>query len=63
MVGFALANLVGMSIVLLGIQLYGDVLPLFSGADPLWQKEYVVAGKRVSTLGSLMRNQTTFSDD
>lgn len=61
--GFFLANLFGMGIVLLGIQIYQDVLPLFTGEDGVLKKEYVVAGKRVSTLGSLTGQSGAFSDD
>lgn len=61
LVGFFLANLIGMSIVLLGIQLYQDVQPLFNGSDSLLKNEYIVVGKRISTLGSLVRQNNTFT--
>ena len=54
--GFFLANLCGMVIVLLGIQFYKDVLPVFTQGDSFMKKDYVIVSKQVSTLGSLVRN-------
>lgn len=61
--GFFLANLVGLIIVLLGIQLYCDVLPLMAGRDSLLKKEYIVVGKRITALGGLVRQSHTFSTE
>ena len=60
-VGFFLANLLGMFIVLLSIQFYQDVKPLFSQEDGLMKKEYMILSKRVSTLGSLVKNSSGFT--
>lgn len=59
--GFFLANLLGMTIVLLSIQFYRDVLPVFTQGDSFMQKEYIIATKRVNTLGGLMGSSNTFS--
>jgi Cell division protein len=59
--GFFLANLFGMVIILLGIQFYKDVLPLFSGGDSFMKGEYVIVSKKISTLGSLAGKSNTFS--
>lgn len=59
--GFFLANLFGMTIVLLSVQFYKDVLPLFSQGDSFMKKEYIIATKKISTLGSLVKKSTTFS--
>ena len=40
--GFFLANLCGMVIVLLGIQFYNDVLPIFTQSDSFLKKDYIV---------------------
>ena len=50
--GFFLANLCGMVIVLLGIQFYKDVLPVFTQGDSFMKKDYVIVSKQVSTLGA-----------
>lgn len=59
--GFFLANLCGMVIVLLGIQFYKDVLPVFTQGDSFMKKDYVIVSKQVSTLGSLVGKGGTFS--
>lgn len=59
--GFFLANLFGMMIVLLSIQFYRDVLPIFTEGDSFMKKEYIIATKKISTLGSLTGKSNTFS--
>ena len=58
---FFFANLSGMVIVLLSIQFYRDVAPVFTGSDSFMKKDYIIAGKKVSTLGSLAGKNNTFS--
>ena len=60
--GFFLANLVGMTIILFGLQFYVDVAPLFRGGDTVFRKEYLILSKSVSTLGSLFGSKGTFSE-
>lgn len=59
--GFFLANLFGMLIVLLSIQFYRDVLPLFTQGDSFMKKDYIIATKKISTLGSLTGRSDTFT--
>lgn len=59
--GFFFANLLGMAIVLLGIQAYADIRPVFTRGDSFLKKDYLIATKEVSTLGSLLGNSSTFS--
>lgn len=61
--GFFFANLLGMAIVLLGIQAYCDIHPVFTRGDSFLKKDYLIATKEVSTLGNLLGNSTTFSTD
>lgn len=61
LVGFFLANLCGMVIVLLSVQFYKDVLPVFTQGDSFMKKDYVIVSKKVSTLGSLVSRGATFS--
>ncbi|MEG1581175.1 MAG: ABC transporter permease, partial [Bacteroidaceae bacterium] len=59
--GFSLANLAGMTLVLLGLQFYLDVLPLFTQGDSFMKEEYMIVTKRISTLGGLVGSDATFS--
>ena len=59
--GFFFANLCGMVIVLLGIQFYQDVAPVFTEGDSFMKKDYLIVSKKVSTLGSFVGKSSTFS--
>ena len=59
--GFFLASLFGMTIVLLGIQFYRDVAPIFTESNSFLKKDYIVITRKVSTLGSLTGKSDTFS--
>lgn len=61
LVGFALANLCGMVIVLVSVQFYKDVLPVFTQGDSFMKKDYLIVSKRVSTLGSVVGRSSAFS--
>ena len=49
--GFFLANLLGMLIVLLTLQFYRDVHPVFSQEDGLISSDYLILSKRISMMG------------
>lgn len=59
--GFFFANLFGMVIVLLSAQFYKDVLPIFTEGDSFMKKDYIIATKRISTLGTFAGKNNTFS--
>ena len=59
--GFFFANLCGMVIVLLSIQFYQDVVPVFTEGDSFMKKDYIIVSKKVSTLGSFVGKSSTFS--
>ena len=59
--GFFLANLFGMMIVLLSVQFYKDVIPVFTEGDSFMKKDYIIVSKRISTLGSFAGKSNTFS--
>lgn len=50
--GFFLANLLGMLIVLLAVQFYTDVKPIFSQEDGFIKNDYLILSKRISSMGS-----------
>jgi len=47
--GFALANLFGLLIVLLGYQLYRDVAPVFTSDDSFLHADYLIVNKKIGT--------------
>ena len=59
--GFFFANLCGMVIVLLSIQFYQDVAPLFTEGDSFMKKDYMIVSKKVSTLGSMVGKSSVFT--
>lgn len=61
LLGFSLANVCGMVIVLLAVQFYRDILPVFTQGDSFLKGDYLVISKKVSTLGTLVGKETTFS--
>lgn len=64
--GYALANLVGLTIVLTALQFYRDVTSATSGSDSFISADYLIISKKVNGLGSFMatdRSATTFTTD
>lgn len=61
LLGFSLANVCGMVIVLLAVQFYRDILPVFTQGDSFLKGDYLVISKKVSTLGTLVGKETNFS--
>ena len=59
--GFFLANLFGMVIVLLSVQFYKDVIPVFTEGDSFMKKDFIIATKKISALGSFAGKSNTFS--
>lgn len=59
--GFFLANLFGMVIVLLSIQFYKDVIPVFTEGDSFMKKDFIIATKKISTLSSFTGKSNTFT--
>lgn len=60
--GFFIANLLGLLTIIVGIQCYRDVSPVFNSDsdDALFKKEYVILTKKISTLSSFMGKNTGF---
>lgn len=59
--GFFFANLCGMVIVLLSVQFYKDIIPVFTEGDSFIKKDYVIVSKKISTLGTFVGKSNTFS--
>lgn len=63
LVGFFFANLAGMWIVMLGVQFYNDLAPMFTRDDGFFGADYLVVSKRISTVSTLSGSSQAFSDD
>lgn len=61
--GFFFANLLGMLIVLLSLQLYNDVVPVFTQGDSFIKKEFLIVSKRISVAHSFSSSATAFKED
>lgn len=59
--GFFFANLFGMFIVLLGVQFYRDVLPVFTAEDSFMKADYLVVSKQIGTAGTLSGRSSAFT--
>lgn len=56
--GFFLANLIGLAIILSGVQIYNDVKPLLSGENSLLSNNNIIISKQVK----MMKKDISFSD-
>ena len=63
MLGFLLANLCGMTIVLVAVQFYTDVIPLFTKNDSFIKPGQVVITKHVGTARTLSGEAPVFRQD
>lgn len=61
LIGFFLANVVGMSIVLLAVQFYFDISPIFGEKDTLFKKDYITVTKKIGLLSGLSSKSTGFA--
>ena len=61
--GFSIANLIGLTIVILAVQFYGDVKPLFNDEDSFISRDYLVITHKVTGMGALLGANASFSDD
>lgn len=63
MAGFSVASLVGLTIVILGIQFYQDVRPVFEDEESFIKKDYLIVTKKISGLGAILGSNTEFSEE
>ena len=62
LIGFAVANLVGLTIVTLAVQFYNDVLPVFNDEESFISKDYLIITRSVSSAGAMLGSSSEFSD-
>lgn len=60
-VGFFFANLFGMLIVLLGIQFYADVKPVFTSGDSFMKPDYLIVSKKIGVGTTLSGRANAFN--
>ncbi|HIW65599.1 MAG TPA: ABC transporter permease [Candidatus Alistipes intestinipullorum] len=60
-IGFALAGMVGMAILLGSLQAYRDIRPIFTQPDSFLRGDFLVLSKRVSALQTLGVGSTDFT--
>ncbi|MBO4814188.1 MAG: ABC transporter permease [Muribaculaceae bacterium] len=63
LIGFSIANLIGLTIVILAVQFYNDVLPIFTDEESFIRKDYVIITRNISSAGAIMGNSAEFSDE
>jgi hypothetical protein len=61
LIGFFFANLIGLTIVLLALQFYFDISPVFSEKEKLFKEDYFTITKQVGLLSSLSTKSGGFS--
>ena len=62
LIGFSIANLVGLTIVILAVQFYNDVKPVFSDEESFIRKDYIVITRSVTGVGAMMGESSEFDD-
>lgn len=63
LIGFAIANLIGLTIVLLAVQFYRDVRPVFNDEESFISKDYLIITRAVTGAGAMMGNNGEFGDN
>ena len=59
--GFFFANLFGMWVVMLGIQFYKDIIPVFTEEDSFINNNFLAVSKHITTVGTLSGRSNAFS--
>lgn len=63
LIGFSLASLVGLTIVILAVQFYQDVKPMFKDEDSFLRKDYLIITREVSTASTVLGGNNEFSPE
>lgn len=61
--GFLLANIAGLSIVILGLQFFADARPIWEDEDSFIRKDYMVINKRVTSGNTVGNRSSGFSEE
>ena len=60
--GFFFANLVGMVIILLGVQFYNDTQAIYDGEDSFMKADYLIVNKKIGAMGAITGKNNSFSE-
>lgn len=63
LIGFVLANILGLTIIVLGIQLYRDIRPVLTNQAGFMRPDFIVLTKPVSTLDALSGTKPSFAPE
>ena len=61
MARFFFANLFGMIIVLLSVQFYQDVIPVFTAEDSFMRSDFLIVNKKIGTASTISVSSNTFN--
>jgi len=61
-IGFAIANAVGLTIVMAAVQFYRDVQPVFADSESFISKDYLIITRQVSGAGAMLGEKGEFDD-
>lgn len=59
--GFFFANLVGMIIILLGVQFYNDIQAIYDNEDSFMKEDYFIVNKKIGAMGAITGKSTAFT--
>ena len=59
--GFFFANLVGMTIILLGLQFYTDTQAIYQSEDSFMKSDYLIVNKRISSMTTITGKSSAFT--
>lgn len=62
LIGFTLANIVGLTIVIVGLQIYDDVFTIMSDEKSFVKQDFIIVNKRVHTSDLLGENTKSFTE-
>lgn len=62
-VGYFFANMFGMFIVLLGVQFYNDIVPVFTAEDSFMKADYLIISKKIGAGSTIGGGTSAFSND
>jgi hypothetical protein len=60
--GFFFANLVGMVIIMLGVQFYNDTQAVYNGADSFMKADYLIVNKKIGAMTTIMGTSNAFTE-
>ncbi len=60
--GFFVANLIGMTIFLIGVQFYNDIKAFYESEDSLMKDNYLIINKRIGSLSLITDSDNSFTN-